>query len=30
MTKWGFFSIAAVCITIVTVVDKLFPDYEDD
>lgn len=30
MNKWAFLSIATVCVTVVSLVDRFFPEYEDD
>lgn len=30
MNKWAFLSIATVCVTVVALVDRFFPEYEED
>lgn len=30
MNKWAFFSIAVICLTAVEIVDRFYPEYEDD
>lgn len=30
MNKWAFLSIAVVCLTVVEVIDRFYPEYEED